>query len=260
MVPARGVSQGDQLVISLKVRPDASVVPGNVEVRGGLIRLRFMLPGETGLNGCFSAEARAMLQTLLLRLRGVVGVLVMGDFEARLPKVSLHECRATVGANAEGEELIALRFRSCRGDALSLFAQDKLPAEALAPAQEPNRADVLEGLLLPLFNLRQYLTDFPVEAVAADLERLDRVINGIAQQINLIEEGYYERSGLARQASSPESGVEREVSALMREALDHAQRRPPTPPGAVTLTYLQDAPASDPFAQKAPICRGAAGR
>jgi hypothetical protein len=234
------IPKTDALVISLRVLRDETVEPGNVEVRGGLIRLRFMLPGEAGLDGCFSEEACAMTQAILERLRGVLGVFVMSDFEARLSRVALRECRATVGHNAQGERLVALRFRHCQGNALTLFAADKLPTEALSTSHSRPGADVLEKLLMPLLNLRQYLTDFPVEAVAADLRRLDSVISGITQQISAIEEEYRGGDDAALARPPMPSGIESAVSSLTRELFlakcpsRAGQHRP------VPITYFDD--------------------
>jgi hypothetical protein len=217
----------DALVISLRVKPDAEVSPVSAELRGGDVKMRLSLPGALGMSGVFSKEGRVVVEEALSRLKGVVGVFVMADFEARLPGVTLRECRATIGGSPDGHELVALRFRHCHGDALSLFAPDRLPLEALTRAGGVEPLDVLTDVLMPLFNLRQYLSDFPTSTVAADLDRLNAVIGQIAAQINVIEEGYYARLEAHRgRGAAPEPrrlGLDAATTLLMREAVSAAQ-------------------------------------
>jgi hypothetical protein len=217
----------DALVISLLVKPDAEVAPVSAELRGGDVKIRLSLPGALGMSGVFSKDGRVVVEQALNRLKGVVGVFVMADFEARLPSVTLRECRATIGGSPDGHELVALRFRHCLGDAMSLFAPDRLPLEALTRSGGVEPLDVLTNVLMPLFNLRQYLSDFPASAVAGDLDRLNRVIGQIAAQINVIEEGYYARleshRGRGAEPATPRLGLDAATSQLMREAVSAAQ-------------------------------------
>ena len=220
-------SPADALVISLRVTPDAEVSPISAELRGGDVKMRLSLPTSLGLAGVFSKDGRRVVEGALDRIRGVVGVFVMTDFVARLPSVTLRECRATIGGSPDGHELVALRFRHCQGDALSLFAQDRLPVESLTRSAGVEPLDVLADVLMPLFNLRQYLSDFPATTVSADLDRLNAAIGTIAAQINVIEEGYYARLEAHRGAEPPSKqprlGLDAATRALMREAVDAAQ-------------------------------------
>jgi hypothetical protein len=237
MLSAATPPASDALVVSLKLLPDGGVVPGHAELRGGLIRMRLSLPPDAGLAGCFSRDGRAAIEGALARLKDVSGVMVMVDYEARLPKLVLRQCRATVGSGPDGAELVSLRFRECVGDALSLFRQEWLPEGAVAEEAPQGDADALTDLLLPLFNLRQYLSDFPLEQVAADLDRLNRAIDGILQQINLIAEGYYARREATRGPAPSRVGVDGVTSRLMTDAVEASRRWGALPTGRTTLTY-----------------------
>lgn len=182
----------DALVFSLRVDFGGVVAPLQAELRGGLVLMRFAFPPDVTLDAVVREGVREELSAVLAANDGALGVHSTPDAEVVVGGVTLRGRRVTIGAARDGRQLITVRYRDCVGDALSLFQPGVLPEIALASrdADTPD-VDVLRDVLMPLFNLRQYLSDHQSGEYARDLGELAALLKELERRIGAIEDRYF---------------------------------------------------------------------
>jgi hypothetical protein len=201
--PPRAISDRDALLIMIKIDAGEQPQPFSAELRGGLTRLRFhFTPGAT-MQEAFGRDAAACFGGLLAEVASAKGIVAMPDFEAAFPGVTLRECRATAAPTRLGGQLISLRFRACEGNALRLFSDAALPRTSLIQPEGRGSVDVVGEVLMPLFNLRQFLAETPAEDCDIHAQALSSMLRKVESQIGEIEDCYFKQIEERRGRAAP---------------------------------------------------------
>jgi hypothetical protein len=191
--PSRAISDRDALLIMIKTVKHGPPQPFSAELRGGLTRLRFhFTPGAT-IQEAFGRDAADCFGGLLATVASAKGIVAMPNFEVAFPGVTLRECRATAAPTRLGDQLISLRFRSCEGNALRLFSDAALPRTSLIQPEGRGSVDVVSEVLMPLFNLRQFLAETPAEDRDGHAQALTTMLRKVESQIGEIEDCYFKQ-------------------------------------------------------------------